>query len=528
MVAQSNEELIQALDVAETDQERYGILYQLSVNLNQTTRPSDINRSIRFGRQAYQAAERIGEPKLIGAGAYQVGEAYNHKHDDAQAERWYRIATQVGFQTKNPDLILRSVSKRTRLASQAGNYRRAATLNEEALEFFTQDGNNIEDLRARLERERASLQRQLRAIEQEAQDLTGELDRLAGEQARLQQSNQNLELQNQDRNRQLAERQRELQQTEAERAAAEERVQKSRAEIEDLSREALTQTTLAARAQEELAKEALIRKEAEVEAMQAEAERIAAANRLNYAIGVGAGLLLIAVLFYSRFRTKARSSKKLALANEQIDIARRQSDELLENMLPAAIARELKETGKAKARSFESVTILFCDFVNFTRTAERLGAENLVEELDRCFQAFDEIVDRYEGVEKIKTIGDAYMVASGLTNRKEIPVDIVRVALEMQEFLSGHSLFRARIGLHTGPAVAGVVGAKKFAYDIWGDTVNVASRVEGKSEPGRVNVSESTYHLIKYRFDCEYRGRVEVKNKGSLEMYFVRREKKRS
>jgi adenylate cyclase len=202
----------------------------------------------------------------------------------------------------------------------------------------------------------------------------------------------------------------------------------------------------------------------------------------------------------------------------------------LKNILPVHIAEELKTTGKARARRFPEATVLFCDFVNFTKTAERLGPEALVQELDVCFKAFDKIMDRYDGVEKIKTIGDAYMAASGLSTRKSLPNDLIRAALEMQRFLNkerakreqlGLPFFTGRIGLHTGPVVAGVVGARKFAYDIWGDTVNVASRIESKSEPGQVNISESTYHLIKYTFRCTYRGKVEAKNKGLIDMYFV-------
>jgi len=142
-------------------------------------------------------------------------------------------------------------------------------------------------------------------------------------------------------------------------------------------------------------------------------------------------------------------------------------------------------------------------------------------------------MDKYPGVEKIKTIGDAYMAASGLSTRKSVPNDIVNAAIDMQRFLReegekraqlGLPYFTGRIGMHTGPVVAGVVGARKFAYDIWGDTVNVASRMEAKSEPGRVNVSESTYDLIKYKFRCTYRGKVEAKNKGLIDMYFVEEE----
>ena len=178
--------------------------------------------------------------------------------------------------------------------------------------------------------------------------------------------------------------------------------------------------------------------------------------------------------------------------------------------------------------------MLFSDFKNFTSISEKLSPEELVEELDKCFKAFDFILSQYEDIEKIKTIGDAYMCASGLTARRGLPNNIIRAALEMQQFLNeqkqekirlGKPYFEARIGLHTGSVVAGVVGVNKFAYDIWGDTVNIASRIEANGEEGRVNISNTTYGLVKYQFDCEYRGKVQAKNKGLIDMYYVQKEK---
>jgi len=250
--------------------------------------------------------------------------------------------------------------------------------------------------------------------------------------------------------------------------------------------------------------------------------------------GIGlASLLLISLLTYGRFRAKKRSARQLASKNEIIEQERKRSEDLLLNILPAAIAAELKEKNKAQARRFEEVTVLFSDFQNFTSIAEQLGPEELVEELDKCFKAFDHIIDQYEDVEKIKTIGDAYMCACGLSERASIPGNMVRAALHMQDYLAeykairqrqGKPYFEARIGLHTGPVIAGVVGTRKFAYDIWGDTVNIAARMEGQSEPGRINISESTFQKVRYQFDCRPRGRIYAKNKGDVPMYFIERE----
>ena len=191
--------------------------------------------------------------------------------------------------------------------------------------------------------------------------------------------------------------------------------------------------------------------------------------------------------------------------------------------------QELKEKGKADARDFDMVSILFTDFKGFTQIAERLRPVELVAELDKAFNAFDDIAEKHN-IEKIKTSGDAYMAAGGVPIRnKTNPVDCILAAMRMQAFMkdaqmrapSEAPIWELRIGLHTGEIIAGVVGKKKFAYDIWGDTVNVASRMETLSYPGRINISENTYALIKDQFDCEYRGELDVKNKGVMKMYFV-------
>jgi adenylate cyclase len=533
--AQSNEELVEALDAAENNRERYGILYQLTENYTTSSRFSDKDLAIRFGEQLVRTARSIKDPKLLGPATYALGQAYYRDRNYGKTESLLKQSVGYAMQTGDADLILRATAQRTRIASRRQRYRDAVLFNQEALDYFTQNGedNNIEVLRAQLEREQAALQRRRQEIDREQQLLAGEVERLRGERDELENVNESLTQRNQMTSEQLEAsteqlmaQSQELDEAQRQREAVEARVAASKREIKSLSREALEQKTLATEAREQLAQEALIRQTAEMEAERQATQR-------NIALGAGAGLFLLALTFFSRFRVKQRSAAKLARANTALDEARQQSDNLLENILPAEIARELKTTGKAKARRFPEVTVLFCDFVNFTQTAERLGAEALVQELDTCFKAFDAIVDRYEGVEKIKTIGDAYMVASGLSARKMLPNDIVRTALEMQRFLQeegekrrqlGLPYFTGRIGLHTGPVVAGVVGARKFAYDIWGDTVNVASRMESKSEAGRVNVSEDTYHLIKYRFQCTYRGKVEAKNKGMIDMYFVERE----
>jgi class 3 adenylate cyclase/Flp pilus assembly protein TadD len=209
---------------------------------------------------------------------------------------------------------------------------------------------------------------------------------------------------------------------------------------------------------------------------------------------------------------------------------KKRSDELLLNILPEETAEELKSTGTAKAKSFDSVSVLFTDFKNFTQASEKLSPEELVAEINYCYSEFDRIVTKY-GIEKIKTIGDAYMCAGGLPVANNThPFDVVSAGLEMVAFieknkqeriLKDQPFFELRLGIHTGPVVAGIVGIKKFAYDIWGDTVNTASRMESSGSPGKVNISNSTYEIVKDKFLTTHRGKIEAKNKGTIDMYFV-------
>jgi class 3 adenylate cyclase len=201
------------------------------------------------------------------------------------------------------------------------------------------------------------------------------------------------------------------------------------------------------------------------------------------------------------------------------------SDELLRNILPAEVAEELKQNGSSAARQYDEVSVLFTDFVDFTGVAEQMHPQELVQELNECFTVFDATIEKH-GLEKIKTIGDAYMAVCGLPLRdKRHAQKTVQAALEITHFIQtrreGKPLFRIRVGIHSGPVVAGIIGVKKFAYDIWGDTVNTAARMEQHSEPGRINISGTTYALVRDAFVCTPRGRVVAKHKGEVEMYFV-------
>jgi class 3 adenylate cyclase/Tfp pilus assembly protein PilF len=209
---------------------------------------------------------------------------------------------------------------------------------------------------------------------------------------------------------------------------------------------------------------------------------------------------------------------------------KKRSEELLLNILPFDTAQELKKKGMAETKNFDSVTVLFTDFKGFTTISELLSPKELVTEIDTCFKGIDRIMGKYN-IEKIKTIGDAYMAAGGLpTTNTTHPIDVVMAAQEIILFMeslkqerikNNKPFFEIRIGIHTGPVIAGIVGIKKFSYDIWGDTVNTASRLESSGEVNKINLSGATYDLIKDQYQCEHRGKIEAKNKGKIDMYFL-------
>ena len=224
--------------------------------------------------------------------------------------------------------------------------------------------------------------------------------------------------------------------------------------------------------------------------------------------------------------------KKVAKRTADLHKEKEISEKLLLNILPYETTIELKENGFAKAKDYSVVTVLFTDFVNFTTYSEGLNPQELVAEIDFYYSAFDTIVSKYN-VEKIKTIGDSYMCAAGLPVKNFTHAsDAVNTALDIRDFVQktkvdrikqNKHFFDIRIGLNSGPVIAGIVGIKKFAYDIWGDTVNIASRMESNCEPGKINISKATYKLVQEDFDCTHRGVIDVKNKGLIDMYFVER-----
>lgn len=248
-------------------------------------------------------------------------------------------------------------------------------------------------------------------------------------------------------------------------------------------------------------------------------------------------LLIVVMLWYLYEQMSYRFARRRYMLEQIINVRteelikeKEKSEQLLANVLPKSTADELMSKGKATKTKYNFVTVLFSDIQGFTRIAEEMNPEILIDELDKFFFHFDSVVENYN-IEKIKTIGDAYMCAGGIPEKNRTnPVEVVLAAYEMQQYMaklksesekSGRNFFDIRIGIHTGTVIAGVVGHKKLSYDIWGDTVNTASRMESSGEAGKINISGTTYEFVKDFFLCEHRGKMPVKYKGELDMYFV-------
>ncbi len=239
-----------------------------------------------------------------------------------------------------------------------------------------------------------------------------------------------------------------------------------------------------------------------------------------------AGMILVTLIIFIIYRDYRNKIK----TNKILDGQKAEIESLLLNILPAEVAQELQKTGTATPRFYEKASVLFTDFKSFSKLADALSPQEVVSELNECFIAFDDIIHKYN-LEKIKTIGDSYMCAGGIPTEDDGHIfNIIRASIEIQQYImlwnekrtaNAMPPWEIRIGIHTGPLVAGVVGKKKYAYDIWGGTVNIASRMESNGEPGKINISAATYELVKDKFACTYRGKIYAKNIGEIDMYFV-------
>jgi class 3 adenylate cyclase len=272
------------------------------------------------------------------------------------------------------------------------------------------------------------------------------------------------------------------------------------------------------------------KKNAEIAAQKSELQTEQAKRNLSLLVFGVFFMLIVGAMIWNNLRKQRRLNQQLEAQKQEIERQKAKADELLLNILPEEVAHELKEKGYTEVKYFESASVLFADVQGFSKLAKELSPQDLIKELDLCFTAFDEIAEKYN-LERIKTIGDNYMCAGGVPNANQShPYDIVRAAIEMQRWMTeqeecrlqeGKQYWKIRIGIHTGELVAGVIGKTKFAYDLWGDTVNLASRMETAGESGKINISEDTYLVIKDSFLCVPRGVVEAKNIGMVKAYFV-------
>lgn len=262
------------------------------------------------------------------------------------------------------------------------------------------------------------------------------------------------------------------------------------------------------------------KKSSEIALLKGENEiaNLKSSKRLVLSISLAGGMLALLILAFILYRQRENKQK----LNAALSIEKKKSDDLLLNILPEEVANELKHNGESIAKQYNHVTVLFTDFVNFTGLSEQMSPTELVTEIHKNFTAFDAIIEKH-GLEKIKTIGDAYLAVCGLPDEKQDhAIRVAKAALDIIAYMNEHSTrFEVRVGIHTGPVVAGIVGVKKYAYDIWGDTVNTASRMESSSMAGKINISAAAYELLKNDFNCSYRGKINAKNKGEVDMYFL-------
>ena len=484
-----------------------------------------------YAHLAYNNATDLKNNLMMGKASYVNAEGYYRRKDLSNAKIRYERSIAHAKAAGDSYTSLQCYKKLQDIAVSGSDFRAAYTYGTQAIDLLSMgvkspvesSSNPAPTTNAAWLKEREQLLREKRALElqlsntsEEKEQLSSDRTRLATDKTKLSQEKEMVEQSLTTITTNLYEK---------EQAISKMSTQQAKLEAVKANREKQIAILKKSQAEDEVA---LQKKQIEIKQKDLQLEKNA--NLRNMLLLVSVSGIALAGLAFSRFRSKQKANKALEDKNKIIEKEQERSEKLLLNILPAAIAKELKEKGKALARRYEESTVLFTDFKNFTTIAERLSPEELVGELDYYFKGFDAIIKKYN-IEKIKTIGDAYMCAAGLSGKKSDATSMVQAAYEMNQFMKSaraekeaNSLpfFEARIGIHTGPVVAGVVGDDKFAYDIWGDTVNIAARMEQHCEPGEINISESSYSQVRYTFNCQYRGKIAVKNKGEIDMYYVK------
>jgi adenylate cyclase len=515
-VAQSIADLEAKFNRSGSKSEKMNLAYQIA----EKTIGTSPKKASEYAIKANQIATEIGDKRRETDAAFLAADAEyrvrNYREAAGRFNRAWNTARNYGFR----DIAISSTEKLQDIALKQNDFKEALKWSTETVKYLRENSGpgarGGGDAQRKLENQLASAESENRALREQLAQATV--------QTQLLENNYQSQIKDVQEKTQaeLSEKNAALSQISQQKQRADSIARTNSLRLKNLSEEQMIDSIVRAQQEREIQSQKRLVAEAELAKEKSEALR----NLLLLLVGF---VLLLAILFYFRFRAKRRMANELTEKNKVIEAEQKRSDALLLNILPPAIAEELKVRNKVAARKYDQATVMFVDFKGFTNVAEQLSPERLVEELDLCFSNFDRIISKYK-IEKIKTVGDAYICASGLSDMNASPSDMVKAALEIQDFLlglkaerlgQGLPYFEARAGIHIGPVVAGVVGAKKFAYDIWGDTVNTAARMEEASEPGRVNVSEDAYWLTKYEFEWQHRGKIAAKNKGTMDMYFV-------
>ncbi|MCC6463386.1 MAG: adenylate/guanylate cyclase [Saprospiraceae bacterium] len=513
--AQSVTELKARFKRSNSKTERMNLSYQIAEKqLN-----SSPTETTEYASIASELANEVGDKRREAEALYLSAEGLYRRRSYKEAAARYNNSWQAARNYGLYDLALSSMDRLQDIGLKQNDLREALKWSQETNNYLkgnTGRSSSSGDALRRLETKLTALETENRLLKEQLANASGQSQNLA---STYEQQLQEVQSKTQQ---ELSKREETITQISQEKSKSDSLVKTKARLLETLTAAQMVDSIV--RSEQKLQIET--QKTALAEAKLAQQQSEAARNVLLLLVGF---VLIIAVLFFLRYRAKRRTANDLSIKNKIIEEEQKKSDTLLLNILPPAIAQELKTKNKVAAQQYDQATVMFVDFTGFTKIAELLTPESLVAELDYCFTNFDHIITKYK-LEKIKTVGDAYICACGLSDKRAQVPDMIKAALEIQDFLQflkaqhlsqNMPYFEARVGIHTGPVVAGVVGEKKFAYDIWGDTVNTAARMEETCEPGRVNVSEDTYWLAKYDFEWHSRGKIAAKNKGSMDMYYV-------
>jgi adenylate cyclase len=538
--AQTAAVLEQQANATQDKGQKLNLLYKCAEKYMTTGVPA---KASEVAHAASLLAEELNNKGMQARATALNADGFARRGDHAGARLRYKDALKTSNELGETDLSTKILDKLSALAKRMGNNGEAAAYAQQATDIRSVAKSNPSGAAAGTATtvgsptttkaglpapvrptqanaaEMARIKREKEALEADRAKLTTEIAEMQKQQTELASTVGDLK----QKEKQLVQENNEVKQTASVKDAQLQNVTQLKNNAEKI---AAQKVKLAKALQDENAMNELAREQVERE-HEVELEQATHFRNILLLI-LGFALVLVALIF-KRYLENQKQKKALQEKNKLIEDEKHRSDELLLNILPAPIAAELKNTGKAQPKRHEHASVMFTDFNNFTKISEQLTPEQLVFELDTYFKAFDFIVSQYK-LEKIKTIGDAYMCASGLSDKIATPIPIIKAALEIQQYLrevkvekmrNNEPFFEAKIGIHTGPVVAGVVGVNKFAYDIWGDTVNIAARLQDKCEAGKLNVSEATYELIKYDFKTVHRGKIPAKNKGMIDMYYV-------